>query len=86
MTDTTNIILPDVKAMPDPNNPSGWKYRRFAVFVTLAFCYALIALVVIDNRDNELGRLALITLSGLAGSTLGSYVFGAAWERTKGQP
>lgn len=80
MPDTPTTIL------VDPKNPSGWKYRRLAVFATLLFCAGLIGFVVIAGKNDELGRLVVMTLSGLAGSTLGSYVFGAAWERTKGLP
>ncbi|MBX3502786.1 MAG: hypothetical protein KF889_25355 [Alphaproteobacteria bacterium] len=69
---------------PDPKNPTGWKWRRSAVFGTLVFCAGLIAYVVIDKHDTELGRLTVMTLGGILASTVGSYVFGAAWERTKG--
>lgn len=84
MSDTTTIIMPDAKAPPDPKNPTGWKYRRGVVMTTLVYCGVVIALVLWRGTDNALNRDAVNVLSVLAGTIIGSYVFGAAWERTKG--
>lgn len=69
---------------PDPTNPSGWKYRRRIVFCTLLYCAGIVGYVVGTRQDTELGRLIVMTFGGLASSTIAYYVFGAAWERTKG--
>lgn len=69
---------------PDAKNPSGWKYRRTTVMVALIYCAATISLVLWRGADNALNREAVNVLAILAGTIIGSYVFGAAWERTKG--
>ena len=70
--------------MSDPANPTGWKYRRTTVMVSLIYCAATIGLVLWRGNDTALNREAVNVLSILAGTIIGSYVFGAAWERTKG--
>lgn len=70
--------------MTDPANPSGWKYRRTTVMLSLIYCAATIALVLWRGNDTALNREAVNALALLSGGIIGSYVFGAAWERTKG--
>lgn len=68
----------------DPSNPTGWKWRRSVVIATLLYCAVVVALVLWRGSDNALNRDAVNVLALLAGGIIGSYVFGAAWERTKG--
>ena len=68
----------------DPRNPTGWKWRRSVVIVTLLYCAATISMVLWKGTDNTLNREAVNMLTILAGTIIGSYVFGAAWERVKG--
>jgi hypothetical protein len=70
----------------DPTNPTGWKYRRSTVMVALVYCATTIALVLWRGSDSALNREAVNVLAILAGTIIGSYVFGAAWERVKGGP
>ena len=69
---------------PDPTNPTGWKWRRSVVIVALLYCAVVIALVLWRGADNALNRESVNVLALLAGGIIGSYVFGAAWERVKG--
>jgi hypothetical protein len=41
-------------------------------------------MVLWKGTDNTLNREAVNMLTILAGTIIGSYVFGAAWERVKG--
>lgn len=71
-------------AEQSPANPTGWKYRRGVVITTLVYCAVVIGVVLYRGTDNALNRDAVNALALLAGGIIGSYVFGAAWERTKG--
>jgi hypothetical protein len=67
-------------------NPLGrfeWHRRRRLIYATLAFC-ALSAVAIewaaFHGADSTL-LTTLATLNyGLAGATIGSYVFGAVWD------
>ena len=57
-----------------------WKNRRRAVIGTLIFCAFVITYVMIRGVDTPLNE-TLVQFAFITGmSTLGSYVFGAAWE------
>ena len=63
-----------------------WKIRRRLVNGILAFCGAEILLVTIamfgwlDPAMIALAQTIVLGAFGLAGSTIGSYIFGAAWD------
>lgn len=57
-----------------------WKNRRRVVFGTLAYCAVLVAYIVISGNDTRLNETAVTGLLVLAGSVVGSYVFGAVWN------
>lgn len=66
-----------------PSLPGTWKQRRRVIFTTLAGCALGVAFVLLFPGDAIAapvrGQVAL-GLLGLAGMTIGSYVFGATWD------
>lgn len=66
-------------------NMARWEFRRYVVALSLCACWLLIGYSVIGPVDTELARSVVATLSTLAGSIIGSYVFGAVWDN-KGTP
>jgi hypothetical protein len=60
---------------------SAWPPLALLVGILLA---VVVGLVLWRGTDNALNRDAVNVLALLAGGIIGSYVFGAAWERTKG--
>ncbi len=61
-----------------------WYGRRQVVRWTLLSCLGLSGYSVYHSV--EMAAVVLLYTSGLAGAVIGSYVFGAAWERTRGIP
>jgi heme/copper-type cytochrome/quinol oxidase subunit 1 len=59
-----------------------WRYRRVVVFVTLLVCFAGIAWLTLRGADTRLNETLALGFFALAGSTIGSYVFGAVWHDT----
>jgi len=57
-----------------------WKIRRRIVNLTLLFCAGAVAWLLGQGEDNELNRAIATGAFLLAGSTIASYVFGAAWD------
>lgn len=57
-----------------------WAIRRRLIITTLLFCAVEIIYLTVWGRDTELHQTISASLILLAGSTLGSYVFGAAWD------
>lgn len=62
-----------------PEGPP-WTIRRRIVVATLSFCAGEIIYLTGWGRDTELHRVIATSLTLLAGSTIGSYIFGAAWD------
>jgi hypothetical protein len=62
-----------------PEGPP-WTIRRRIVVATLAFCAGIIAYLTGWGKDNELNRTIANGAWLLAGSTIGSYIFGSAWD------
>ncbi|TCU34178.1 hypothetical protein [Rhizobium azibense] len=67
-------------------NPHGlfeWRRRRLLIYLTLLFC-GIAATAIIIAALQGMSTALLITLVGaifgLAGATLGSYIFGAQWD------
>ena len=63
-----------------PVYKGSWKNRRVVVFCTLAYCAVVVLYLAIHGSDTALHQQIAIALVGLAGGTIGSYVFGAVWD------
>jgi hypothetical protein len=57
-----------------------WRYRRIAVFWTLALCSAGVIYLTLWGTDSRLNETLALGYFGLLASTVGSYVFGAVWH------
>lgn len=58
-----------------------WKIRRRVVIATIGFCMGCIVyLMVKGEADSRLHETIAMGVIGLFISTVGSYVFGAAWD------
>lgn len=57
-----------------------WKMRRRVIVGCLLFCAAVVFWLAIFGPDTELNRSIANALVLLAGSVIGSYVFGATWD------
>lgn len=57
-----------------------WTIRRRVVVATLAFCGGEVLYLTVYGRDIELHGTIAASLILLAGSVIGSYVFGATWD------
>lgn len=61
-----------------------WNGRRQVVRLSLLSCLVLSEQAILGG--SALAQAVLPWTAGLAGAVIGSYVFGAAWERTSGIP
>lgn len=61
------------------NKPS-WKIRRRIVLATLFFCAFCVLWVMIFGDTRSVLEVIVMCSFGLAGSTIGSYVFAAVWD------
>lgn len=66
--------------MTNPHGQFEWKRRRRIIYLTLAFCAAVIGWLVLFGADTALNNTIVTVLVVLAGSVIGSYVFGAVWD------
>lgn len=57
-----------------------WKKRHRIIVATLIFCAINISYIVWRGNESEVHEVAIVMLIGLAGSVIGSYVFGAVWD------
>ncbi len=58
-----------------------WLFRRRVVVSTLLFCAAVVVKIVVWGHDSErIGEALGMAAFMLAGSVIGSYVFGAVWH------
>ena len=56
-----------------------WRIRRRIVNLTLLFCASGVTYLMFYGDDTRLHESIAIGLLGLAGATIGSYIFGATW-------
>lgn len=66
-----------------PVQPGTWTQRRRIIRWTLAFCGAAVGYVIVwpgDAITAPVRSAIAMALVALAGSTIGSYVFGAVWD------
>jgi hypothetical protein len=57
-----------------------WRIRRTVIVATLIFCAVEIAYLTIWGKDTRLSETIANGLVILAGSVIGAYIFGAAWD------
>lgn len=57
-----------------------WKIRRRIIVATLLFCAGEIVYLTIWGQDTDLAATIANGVLILAGSVIGSYVFGAVWD------
>lgn len=71
--------------MKNDRNAGGpsWKVRRRIIIATLVFCAAEVAYLTIWGQDTKLAEAIVTGAFLLAGSVIGSYVFGAVWQDLK---
>lgn len=60
-----------------------WRIRRRIIIATLIFCAAEVAYLTGWGDDTRLAEAIATGCLLLAGSVIGSYVFGAAWQDIK---
>lgn len=60
--------------------PGDWRRRRRVIYATLAFCALNVAYLNVAGTDTALHQQLGMGLIILAGSVIGSYVFGAVWD------
>jgi predicted MFS family arabinose efflux permease len=57
-----------------------WKLRRRIITATLAFCAGMVIWLVWKGEDTNLAQTIANACFFLAGSVIGAYVFGAAYD------
>lgn len=57
-----------------------WRIRRSIIFLSLTFCAIGVGYLIIAGQDTRLHETIASGLLLLAGSVIGSYVFGAVWD------
>jgi len=60
--------------------PGSWKIRRRFMFVIMAFCMGTIVYCLYAGEDTEVAQTAVSMAFLIIGTTVASYVFGAAWQ------
>ena len=66
--------------MSETNGGPTWKNRRRVIFGSLIFCMLTVCYVLWQGDDTKIGETAITMSFILAGSVIGGYVFGAAYE------
>ena len=62
------------------NDKPSWKIRRRVVLAALVFCAACVVWVMVWGDSRTVNDVIIMCAFGLAFATIGSYVFGAAWD------
>ncbi|WP_439604162.1 hypothetical protein [Shinella sp.] len=57
-----------------------WRIRRRIIVGTLVYCAAMILYLAVWGKSTSLEEAIATGLILLAGSVIGSYVFGAVWD------
>lgn len=60
-----------------------WRIRRTFMLVTIGFCMGVIVFVLWRNMETGAAETAVSMAFLIIGTTVASYVFGAAWEDIK---
>lgn len=64
----------------DEGSLGSWKTRRRFLWVINGFCIYCVAYIMHKGTDNETARIIVEGAFFTMITTLGSYVFGAAWQ------
>ncbi len=62
---------------------NSWKTRRRIIYTTLVFCAGCVVYLVFAGQDTQLHLTIANGVILLAGSVIGSYIFGATWDDKK---
>lgn len=66
---------------PDaPSPPGSWRYRRRIIHATLIYCAVAAPALTVWRPESAMVAQLAMALVALAGGTIGTYVFGAAWD------
>ncbi len=57
-----------------------WKNRRKIIFASLLFCAFCIMFIMFQGNDTRVNESIVLGSFMLAGSVIGTYVFGATWQ------
>lgn len=57
-----------------------WAKRRRVIYAALLFCAGMVVWIVAKGGESSLYETVVTASFVLAGSVIGSYVFGAAWD------
>ncbi|MRG53986.1 hypothetical protein GF108_00100 [Phyllobacterium sp. SYP-B3895] len=61
-------------------DPDAWCVRRSLVIGTILWCGGIVTYITFAGGESSLRETVAVGALTLAGSTLGSYVFGAIWD------
>lgn len=61
-------------------DPDAWRVRRSLVIGTILWCGGIVTFITLAGGESSLRETVAVGALTLAGSTLGSYVFGAIWD------
>lgn len=65
------------------NQGFSWKNRRRAAWANMTFSAAVISYILWNGEDTQVHEVAMTMAFWNLMGTIGSYVFGAAWENKK---
>jgi len=57
-----------------------WTVRRRFMFIVIAFCMGVVSYCLWQNLESRVAETAVMSAFFVIGTTIGSYVFGAAWQ------
>ena len=66
--------------MANPHGQFEWKRRRRIIYAALIFCALEVAYLTVLGTDSALNATIVTSLILLAGSIIGTYVFGAVFS------
>lgn len=72
----------DININMDEQKPS-WTIRRRIIYSTLLFCMLIVTYSLYQGEDKKIFETGITMSFILAGSVIGSYIFGAAWSDKK---
>lgn len=79
MENETNLTGPR-PVSADALGNARWQFRRTVIIISLVFCATVITYLTIYGDDTRLHESIANGTLLLAGTIIGSYVFGAVWD------
>lgn len=70
-----------MKFFMDHKGSPEWAVRRRIIILSLIWEAILITYLVLSPWPNSIAEIAIINIVSLFGGTVGSYIFGAVWDR-----